>query len=862
VKNHFRDTCGYGADLCVGVVEAVKNAKKGRSFFPAVVDDFIRGSCQDRNKIYVLIVNMQLFTGNAKLLTRDDYDYGPEGFNCPLDGIKATKPVVMIDEPHRFDRMGKAYDVLSKKFCPQLMIRFGATFPEKTVGRGKQRKVIKDYENLLYNLDACASFNQGLIKGIAKEHLETPSRREEKLKITNIDSKETVHLQYKKKDSTPKSFPLKVGDSLSVINEELAGLTVAEIDTSSITFSNGVTKKKGEEMEADVCMTSYQEQMLNLALQRHFETERVNFSERQIKIKTLALFFIDDITSYRSTDGEEAYLLTAFEQALRQQINELLPKLREDEAEYKEYLQATLADIAACHAGYFAKDNEDSDEKIAEEVNVILHGKKELLEFKKPDGKWNTLRFLFSKWTLKEGWDNPNVFTIAKLRSSGSEISKLQEVGRGLRLPVDETGNRVANESFELNYIVDFTEADFADKLVAEINAEVPEALVLTEENIVTMANRRSIDKNALVMELMQKGYINYNLSIVPEKRHQFFDDYPDFNSGVQPGKINDRNKKQKQEIKIRKGVFGELSALWQAINERYVLLYKSDLDDELQDAIYKIFKDKDVFRDEYFTSRRDRVAVNEEQAHVEDGSNVSYRVNKILPYGVFLQRISRATSLSIKDLHSALSRLVRESSDKTFLQRLNDSTVAAFCGAFNDWKNESLQGRFSYRKTAVQGRGTSLTDANGNPKKVIAQGLIGDRISEGTPSDKYLYDAFAYDSPLELQNMRDEITSVTVYGKIPKRSMAIPTVAGGTYSPDFMYVVQHSDGTKVLNIIVETKDVDDESDLRGVEQVKIDCAKKFFENLTVDGYKVHFETQINNKKVKQIIEDIMKDNV
>lgn len=151
------------------------------------------------------------------------------------------------------------------------------------------------------------------------------------------------------------------------------------------------------------------------------------------------------------------------------------------------------------------------------------------------------------------------------------------------------------------------------------------------------------------------------------------------------------------------------------------------------------------------------------------------------------------------------------------------------------------------------------MTDANGNVKEVIAQGLIGDRISEGVPSDKYLYDAFAYDSPLELQNMREEITSVTVYGKIPKRSMAIPTVAGGTYSPDFMYVVQHSDGTKVLNIIVETKDVEGKSDLRGVEKVKIDCAKEFFRNLTVDGYKVHFETQINNKKVKQIIEDVLR---
>ena len=110
---------------------------------------------------------------------------------------------------------------------------------------------------------------------------------------------------------------------------------------------------------------------------------------------------------------------------------------------------------------------------------MILHGKKQLLSFRNADGTYNTLRFLFSKWTLKEGWDNPNVFTIAKLRSSGSENSKLQEVGRGLRLPVDENGNRISNEEFQLNYIVDFTEADFAQRLVDQINGEIHRHLLL-----------------------------------------------------------------------------------------------------------------------------------------------------------------------------------------------------------------------------------------------------------------------------------------------------------------------------------------------------------------------------------------------
>lgn len=187
--------------------------------------------------------------------------------------------------------------------------------------------------------------------------------------------------------------------------------------------------------------------MLKLAIQRHFETERQNFSGRQFKIKTLALFFIDDISSYRdSGDGKIPYLKDMFERILSGMINDILAELPESEREYREYLEATAADISACHAGYFAQDNSDSDEDIALEVADILHNKKKLISFRNEDGTYNTRRFLFSKWTLKEGWDNPNVFTIAKLRSSGSDNSKLQEVGRGLRLPVDENGNRISNE--------------------------------------------------------------------------------------------------------------------------------------------------------------------------------------------------------------------------------------------------------------------------------------------------------------------------------------------------------------------------------------------------------------------------------
>ena len=304
--------------------------------------------------------------------------------------------------------------------------------------------------------------------------------------------------------------------------------------------------------------------MLKLAIQRHFETERQNFSGRQFKIKTLALFFIDDISSYRdSGDGKIPYLKDMFERILSGMINDILAELPESEREYREYLEATAADISACHAGYFAQDNSDSDEDIALEVADILHNKKKLISFRNEDGTYNTRRFLFSKWTLKEGWDNPNVITIAKLRSSGSANSKLQEVGRGLRLPVDENGNRISNEEFRLNYIVDFTEADFAQKLVEEINGVVRERQTSSEVGVDKAAEQRIVDCRNVFVELGSKGYIGRHGEIIAEKRDAFFAEYPEFISGVGSGKVTDVNKNRRAPVRIRKAVYSELKELW-----------------------------------------------------------------------------------------------------------------------------------------------------------------------------------------------------------------------------------------------------------------------------------------------------------
>lgn len=856
VKHHFSDACGYNCDIELGVLESPKKKKKGFLAMPPAVRDFVTGSCQNSNKIYVLLVNMQLLT-NGNMLTRSDYDYWVEGFYRPFDALKATKPVVIIDEPHRFSRDQKAYKAIVEELCPQMIIRYGATFPDVTVGKGRNKEIFKDFNNLVYELNACDSFNLNLIKGIAKEHFEPLSKKEEKVKLLSVMSKTSATFQFKKRGEETKTYTLTPGDSLSLIDSSFEGLTISAIGKNFIELINGQVKFQGEEFNTDIYSSSYQEQMLKLAIQRHFETERQNFSGRQFKIKTLALFFIDDITSYRdSDDGKEAYLKVMFEKLLLEKIDELLRTLPDSEQEYRNYLEASKADISACHAGYFAQDNSNSDEAIANEVADILHNKKGLISLRKEDGSFNTRRFLFSKWTLKEGWDNPNVFTIAKLRSSGSDNSKLQEVGRGLRLPVDENGNRISNEEFKLNYIVDFTEADFAQKLVDEINGELPEAHTITDGILKGVAEKRGVDPNALFFELGAKGYINMNREIIADKREVFFADYPEFATGVDSNKVTDVNKNKKEEIHVRKAVYSELKDLWERINHKYYLFYDADLSDEIPQALHDILKKSGIFGNVTLYSHRDQVATEGNAMIVREDSGVSYSIKRPILYNEFLKRISQQTSIPIRELHKAMCELSKEKDIPD--EYINEYSVANIVSAFTDWRIEKMQTRFKYKRSSQPVTETTLTYKDGSPRDVIKQGNVGTKFVEGTPSDKYLYDKIVFDSPLEKANIMTDIDEVVVYGKIPKSSVAIPTIVGENYSPDFMYVVKHKDGTKELNIVVETKLVENKSTLRGIEDAKIKCAEAFFKQLTIDGYTVSFHTQLSNKKVKQIIDDVI----
>ncbi len=872
VQRHFRDTLGYGSEIELCEIAALKKKKKGHNYFPSSVRDFVNGSCQNKNRIYVIVVNQQLLQ-KGKLLDKKDYDIAVQGFVRPLDAIKATRPIVIIDEPHRFERGNTTYKRILSEIAPQCIIRFGATFPQITEGKGKQKETHKDYLNLLYNLTACDAFNQNLIKGVAKEHFNPITSENEKVKIISIDGKESVTMHFTKKDHSQR-FVLHKDESLGIMSEHLSGITVSGISSSEVELSNGQTKHVGDEFTADIYSTSYQENMIRMAIQRHFETERQLF-HRESKIKTLALFFIDNIVSFRGDEqGNGAWLRDIFDKWLEYQLREEL-KNGENSEEYADYLNASLQNIAGCRAGYFAKDNNDSDEAIAEEVDDILRNKKKLLSFKDENGNWNIRRFLFSKWTLKEGWDNPNVFTIAKLRSSGSEISKLQEVGRGLRLPVDEYGNRTSSNDFMLNYIVDFTEKDFADKLVREINGDIAKKdsqhIILNSDELGRVANIRGLGNGmALLMELMQKGWVimqGSDIIVVDDRIMDFKNEYPEFNlDSLNLNRVIDRNASNNRlMVKIRKPNYQKIEALWQEINKKYLMFYQKDIDKEIEKALPSILEEG-VFSKMSVSSERSEIQVDQNGATVVSEANVTYMLyGRDMPYHEFLKRANKATAIPIEMIHKVICDYAK--SHEGFKNNLiNDLTLSQFISRFRDWKIEHLGGCISYKQANYRTKTTALTNADGSVRDEVVMGRLGKKTDNSQSPAEYLYEPIAFDSPLERTNILDKIdvAELIVYGKIPNSSIRIPTITDETYSPDFMYVVKKKDGTMQMNVVIETKDVNQETDLRPKESAKIDCAKLFFEQISKDNpsLPVKFERQINRQRMNEIIDKLICRNL
>ncbi len=831
-REHFYEQ--YGKTLKLHVVESQTNKKSKKSYIPSAVNSFVKAGDFDKNSIQVMIINAGMI--NSKTMA-DKFDVGLfDKYNVPFDAIAATRPFMIIDEPHKFSQDNTTWKNLLK-MQPQIILRYGATFTQT--------------ENLVYTLSAVDAFSKNLVKGVIGHITEFDEGKNALVKLIDTDGKEASFEV--NEGTTRKSIKIGKGDSLSCVHSQMTDLFLEQMNKSKIVLSNGLELKKGDKINPYSYAETLQELMIQKAIKKHFEIEK-DLLTREVRIKPLTLFFIDNIDEYRPEDkSKKGSLELLVELYIQNEINSLLnqdiPKT------YREFLEKSLKNVHLTHGGYFSKDNSDKDEAIEKEINEILHDKEAILDLDNPR------RFIFSKWTLREGWDNPNVFQICKLRSSGSEISKLQEVGRGLRLPVNEYGNRVKDEQFYLNYFVDFTESDFVDKLVNEINEKsgaisieaFPEKL--TEDIIKKITEAYSISEDDLLEILDENNLITRTNKFKEGGWDYIKQNYPNIFQGVNSSKIRKATDAPKK-ISVRTEKYAELKALWEKLNEKVVLEYKFDDEAQFTTLLKDFFTDlKSKFKVEGLQNRTKKIIIQDYEALLDE--EVSIYDDEITPvstmlYSDFIKELAKVLNINLKTIHQAFV-----DADIEIDQYLNASTIRIIKQGFNEFLMHNAIDKFSigYQKVNNSIHPTKLTDAQGNPVEEINAGDIGVQFSEDKVAENYYFEELFYDSELEKKNITEKIKEVIVFTKIPKNSIKIPVAGGASYSPDFAYVLDFKDGEKQLHFIVETKDVAGDNKLREEEKQKIKHAEILFDGAV----KVSFKSQFSNTKITELIKEVYR---
>jgi type III restriction enzyme len=825
-REHFKEQ--YGKTLHLHVVESLKNGKSKKSYIPPAVTSFVNSGNFEKNSIQVLIINAGMINSDTM---QKSFDKGLfDKYTVPFDAIGATKPFMIIDEPHKFAQGNKTWENI-QKMKPQFILRYGATF--------------QGYENLIYTLTAVDSFNRNLVKGVIGH-------------ITEFESGKNAIVKFIDSDGTEASFELIENDkrktvtvskkeSLKKVHPEMTDLGIENLNKSTVVLSNGLEMKKGDKINPYSYAEKLQETMIQKAIRKHFELEK-EFLTRDVKIKPLTLFFIDNIDEYRNKDG---YIKKTVEQLAKAEIENLL-KVEQD-VYYKAFLEKSLIDISATHGGYFSKDNSEKDEVIEKEINEILHDKQEMLSLENPR------RFIFSKWTLREGWDNPNVFQICKLRSSGSEISKLQEVGRGLRLPVNEYGNRVKDEQFYLNYFVDFTESKFVDDLVKEINdksgaismEQTPDKL--SAEMIKKICELYDTNEEDLLQLLDDNDVIKRNNDFKANGFTYIKHNYPKIFEGVNSTKVR-KATDDKKKITIRTDKYSELKDLWEKLNEKVILEYKFDKETEFKNLFTEFLKaQKGNFTIDGVSERVAKVEIKDDRAIVNEAESIYGRnvaTISTMKYSDFLKELSKILNINLTTIHQSI---IDAGTDIN--KHLNPITLRIIKDKFDHFLMANAIDKFSieYKKVSNNIHPTKLTDENGNALSEISASDIGIFFSDEDVAQSYFFDELYYDSELEMKNIKTEINEVIVFTKIPKNSIKIPVAGGKTYSPDFAYVLKFKDGKQKLNFIVETKDVGSDDGLREEEKAKIKHAEKFFGGQV----KIEFKTQFTNNKIVDLIKEI-----
>ena len=831
--------------------------------------------------ISVLVATYQAFAGDSKVINKRGVEANLFGHaKSFMEALAVIRAVLIIDEPHRFE--GKQTQEYLAKFNPLMIIRFGATF-KGVKGDNDSLK----YKNLIYTLDSLDAFRQRLVKGITVDTVGSGADMAQVLCFTSVSGtarERAAHVTYQTIAGKNASVELKAKDNLGEKTGMgfLDGHVVESVTAKEVRFTNDFSLPLAEATSYGMLAEQMQALIIERSISNHFEREE---ALHRRGIKALSLFFIDSVAKYLPEGAKPAVIRVAFERHYRAQLAQMLAKPDLNPG-YRAYLERSAADIGRVHKGYFARSHSEKGEE--EAIKLILQEKEKLLSFD------TDLRFIFSMWALQEGWDNPNIFTLCKLAPSNSKITKLQQIGRGLRLAVNQQLERVQSDDAafeevnELVVVVPASEGNFVDAIQNEIAAhsvqrvsKVFDDAVLAEFGVApsTRVANRVLDELAalgvislddlsgqatLLLErtayLARRDEILARLKTIKGIEDQnavnmqaYLDAYYE---GY--GKVKRKEDKVKSTLRVNAGNYQKFKELWENLNRDAVLRYELDADQLTEKILARIASDFQVRPLTISVTRTESV----ESLHQAKSAQSSYN---ILPQSVytlseFVRELANLTKLSYHTVGIILSGM---SADKFEQIRHNENR------ALTDLRDlmlgcvyELLVNKVTYELREIRAK-TSLTDKEGKLLDSLAVSLCGvetHAISNAGIQSRSLYEdaLMPVDSKIERVTVDESNqTRITVFAKLPK--IDIPTPAG-KYNPDFGYAITQDGTTQALYLVVETKGYDNRSDIPIKEKWKIDSARQFFKALQAlpelkeKGVQIHYETKINNESLAQLI--------
>ncbi|OOC26155.1 DEAD/DEAH box helicase [Helicobacter pylori] len=809
------------------------------------------------HKCCVLVMTFSAFnkeknTINQSCLENTNLFNGAKSY---MQALASIRPIVIMDEPHRF--LGDK----TKKYLEQLnaliTLRFGATFKD-------------DYNNLIYALDSKKAFDCALVKSISVASV--GESYECFLELKGIEKREAT-INYTNLENKTQSVKVKTHDNLGTLTHisALEDYIVENITKKEVRFLNGFNLLLDQKEPFSHLLEGEQEVMLKEAIKSHFEREEGLFKKG---VKALCMVFISGVNSYLSENEKPAKLALLFEKLYQQKLKEVLKKPLDEN--YRAYLERTKDAIYKVHGGYFAKSKKESDE--AQVIALILKEKEKLLSFD------SDLRFIFSQWALQEGWDNPNVMTICKLAPSHSNITKLQQIGRGLRLAVNDKGERITKEHADFDFvnelvvIVPQVEGDF----VGAIQQEISEHSLIKQSFSGEELEKSGMVKKGYYGSLFEKleglGFgertddenfkltLNQNeflkkapeLETLKNETYLDFEKLKDFLKDRLVGNLRVRNKNERknEKIKINKENFKKFETLWAGLNHQARIAYAIDSESLIDEIVKKINASFKVNSKSVSVTTHKKVETMGNNAKTEIFERESACVWSLHE---FISALSNKVKLSFKSVAKVLENIDEnkfneiKKNEQEGLKRLED--------LFLEIIYQNIEDKISYqmRETTIKNRkNDAFYDEKGEIREFLDGSLGVDKYEIKNPSaqEKCLYENFMkVDSGIEKDTIEESNdTKIIVFGKLPK--VKIPIGLNQTYSPDFGYVVENND-KKVL-LVVETKGVDKKSELRPEEKRKISTAKKFFEALKKQGVNIEYETKLNNDQLSALINEVL----